>query len=52
MDSKTLNLTARLIVEKMRIKVKLSDEKEVAFKTVSKKCYRYNKVSHFSKDCR
>jgi len=53
MDSKTLeNLTARLIAEEMRIKARISDEKEVAFKTASKKCFRCNKVGHFSKDCR
>jgi len=53
MDNKTLeNLTARLIAEEMRIKARLSDEKEVAFKTVSKKCFRCNKVGHFSKDCK
>jgi len=53
MDNKTLeNLTARLIAEEMRIKVRLLDKKEVAFKTASKKCFRCNKVGHFSKDCR
>jgi len=53
MDSKTLeNLTARLIAEEMRIKARISDEKEVAFKTTSKKCFKCNKVGHFSKDCR
>jgi len=34
MDNKMLeNLTARLIAEEMCIKIKLLDEKEVAFKT-------------------
>jgi len=36
----------------MHIKAKLSDEKEIVFKIVSKKCYKCNKVGHFSKDCR
>jgi len=53
MQSRTLeNLTARLIAEEMRIKTRLSEEKEVALKTESKKCNKCNKVGHSIKDCK
>jgi len=36
----------------MRIKTRLFEEKEVALKTASKKCYKCNKVGHSIKDCK